>query len=347
MATPLDILFETRTLLESVNDPEFETEPRFLVDNFWGGVRNTFSKYIDWEVNNGKIKLARFRPSGAQANVVSRIGREVKTVQAPNIREKMPITAPELFRRSAEFGQVFVNGASNIDSAREDALADDLKYLRQRIEEREEWMCAQLLTSPGIISYEDEDVAWEIDMDLPNDLSFNIAGTSVWGGADSNVANDLEIFSNKVRSYTGAGITDVIMDETAATALRNDASVREDLKTINFEVGRMRVDFQTNAIGRLYNINFWSYQREYTDENGVTQNLWPAGVLVGIGATFKRNTQRTFGLVEEVEETFADQFFSKSWVEQDPSVRWVLVSSRPLPIAKQVGSWMKAEVVAA
>jgi hypothetical protein len=346
MATPLDILFETRTLLETVNDRDFTTEPRFLIDNFWGGVRNTFSKYIDWEVRNGKIRLARFRPSGAAANVVGRNGGKLTTVTAPNIREKMPLTAPELFRKSAEFGQVFLDGGASIDAARERALSDDLRQLRSRIEEREEWMAAQLLTTPGVISYEDEEVAWTLDMDLPSDVSFTIVGTDVWAGSTSNVVNDLETFSNRTRSYTGVGITDIILGEGAATAFRNDKSVREDLKQINFEVGRLRVDFGTNSIGRFANINFWSYSREYLDENGVTQNMMPSNMAIGIGGTFKQNSERTFGLVEEVEETFADQFFSKSWVDQDPSVRWVLVSSRPLPIAKQIGSWITAQVIA-
>lgn len=348
MASALDIYFETRTLLEAVNDPTFETEPRFLIDNFWGGIKNVYSEYVDWEVRNGKITLARFRGKGASANVVTRQDRDVKTLKLPNIREKMPITAPELFKTSVGFSNNLNPTGANIDARRAEALNEDLQTLRQRIEEREEWMAAQLLTSPGVISYEDEEVAWTVNMGVPSELKLTLTSGNEWGHATgSNVVNDLETMSNLIRKYSGVGGTDIILGSALATAFRNDPSVRNDLETINFEVGRIRVDFSSNSIGRLANINFWTYRREYTDENGVTQQMWPEDIGVMIGANFKRNSQRVFGLVEEVEETFAGEFFSKSWVENDPSVRWILVASRPLPIAKQIGSWAVIDGLAA
>src|SRR5688500_7818036 len=130
----VDVYFETRTLLEAVNDPTFETEPRFLIDQFWGGIKNVYSDTVDWEMRKGKIRLARVRPKGAATNIVSREGKEVKSVKLPYIREKMPLTATELFRESVSFGNNLNPTGANIDARRDEAMNDDLRTLRQRIE---------------------------------------------------------------------------------------------------------------------------------------------------------------------------------------------------------------------
>lgn len=347
MATPLDVLFETRTLLEAVNSDELETQPRFIIDNFWGPVKTIFTKHADWEISNSKRKLSRFRGSGAQANIVKHREKNVKTVQLPYIREKTPLSAPELFRNAGiVLGGTFQDSGAYIDRARNESLNEDLTMLRERVEEREEWMACQLLTSPGVVSYEDEEVAWTVDMQIPAELNVTLAGTDMWTDAASDVISDLEVMNTLASKHTGVGITDWIMGTDISPVLRNNEKLLKQLDNNNFRVGSITVDFQNNLVGTLANgVRFWKYSRDYTDENGVTQQMWPADVMVGLTSSFKRNSQRLFGVVEEVEETFAGELFSKSWVDNDPSVRWLLVSSRPLPIIKQIGSFVKLQPI--
>jgi hypothetical protein len=349
MATPLDVLFETRTLLEAVNSDDLETQPRFIVENFWGPIKQVFTKHADWEITNSKRKLARFRGSGAQANVVKKKEKNVKTVQLPYIREKTPLSAPELFRNAGVvLGGTFQDNGAYLDRARNESLNEDLTMLRERVEEREEWLACQLLTSPGVVSYEDEEVAWTVDMQVPSELNVTLAGTDIWTDAASDMIGDLEVMNDLAAKHTGVGITDWIMGSSISPTFRNNEKLLKQLDNNNLRVGSTQVNFNDQLVATLVGgVRFWKYRRQYTDENGNTQEMWPTNVMVGLTSSFKRNSQRLFGVVEEVEETFAGELFSKSWPENDPSVRWLLVSSRPLTIVKQIGSFVKLKPLGA
>ena len=90
-----------RTLLAAVNSPDLELRPRFLIDSYFKSSKSVFSDSVDWEEVLGDAGLASFRNSGAEAKVVGRTGKVMKTVTLPYIREKSEITAKALLRENA------------------------------------------------------------------------------------------------------------------------------------------------------------------------------------------------------------------------------------------------------
>jgi hypothetical protein len=337
----IDQLLNRRTLIATINDPRLEVERMFFISNFFGAPVPIYSEYADIRRTKGKRGLARFRNSGQAANVVGRIGEELKTVKLPYIREKKVIEAQALINPKS-LGEIYVNGGDGITQAKRRAIAADTADLKNRIIRREEWMAAQILTT-GKIQYADEWTSFVLDFELPVSHMPVLSGTSLWDNAASTVLANLREWSKLIQAATGRPGSRVILGTDAAQAFLANAEVQELLGALNMRAGAVQIDPNAAQIGNFAGFTFEQHTQQYEDEDGNVQDYMPANGLLMLPSGFR--AQRLFGVVQEVGGVYADPFFSKSWEEEDPSVLWLLGSARPLPIVEEAGSWVFATVV--
>ncbi|HSH30034.1 MAG TPA: major capsid protein, partial [Thiohalobacter sp.] len=94
-------------------------------------------------------------------------------------------------------------------------------------------------------------------------------------------------------------------------------------------------------------IDLFTYDEWYLDANDVEQPMVPVdGVILG---STRAQTVRAYGAIQDVQAAMSGlveaQYFPKSWIESDPSVRWIMVQSAPLVIPTQADAFMSATVI--
>ncbi|PCJ51688.1 MAG: capsid protein, partial [Planctomycetota bacterium] len=73
------------------------------------------------------------------------------------------------------------------------------------------------------------------------------------------------------------------------------------------------------------------------------QPMIPEDTLI-LGADNAR-TARHYGAIHDLDATAAVQYFPKSWTQEDPSVRFVMLQSAPLVIPHQIDAFMSVQAV--
>lgn len=349
MPGTLDLLFDRRTLLTAVNHHSVKVKPRLIFDRYFAkNTRDIWTEKADYEFIRAKRRLAGFRNQGQAARVVGRHSEKViHTVTLPYIREKKVLTAKEL-RSENSLGNVYISGAGDIGKMREQTLNKELTELKESIGRREEWMCCQLITTGGM-EYHDpvENVHFKLNLEIPSEFKPVLSGGSRWSESTATINRNLWNWNLMIQRATGMSGKDVILGTDAAIAFMENPDVKKNLDTNNYRIGQVSANLAPELIGHYIgnygNYDFWMYSNEYEGEDGVTHDFFPPDMAVMLAGNLE--TEYLYGLNEEVDGEYVGSFFSKSWIEQDPSVRWLLVASRPMPVVKLQGSWVMAKVV--
>lgn len=97
-------------------------------------------------------------------------------------------------------------------------------------------------------------------------------------------------------------------------------------------------------MGQIDGFNIFVYAGWYIDDNGDEQPIFPPGKVllagVGLGGT------RCFGAIMDEEAGFqAFPYYPKSWTENDPSIRLLLMQSAPLVVPSRVNASLCATVI--
>ena len=98
-------------------------------------------------------------------------------------------------------------------------------------------------------------------------------------------------------------------------------------------------------IGTLENTALYSFDDWYEDEKGDLQPMVPTDRIF-LGSTKSAN-KRHYGAIQDLDlnVTAEAQFFAKSWKTPDPSARWVMVQSAPLPAMHQPDAFASIKAV--
>jgi hypothetical protein len=98
-------------------------------------------------------------------------------------------------------------------------------------------------------------------------------------------------------------------------------------------------------LGRISIPNFqgdiYSYSGLY-DDNGTMKYLLDPDSIILIAL---HGFNLLFGAIHDLDASYDVKYFSKSWTENDPSVRWILVKSAPLPVSHIPYTWVCAKVL--
>ncbi|MBD3814057.1 MAG: major capsid protein [Betaproteobacteria bacterium] len=96
--------------------------------------------------------------------------------------------------------------------------------------------------------------------------------------------------------------------------------------------------------GRWGDFDLWVYNDWYVDANGVEQPMLPSGTVIMSGTDLEGT--RAFGMIYD--DNFAYQslpYAPKSWVENDPAQRMMLMQSSPIVIPSRVNASFAATVL--
>lgn len=340
-------IFDTRTMLEAVE--QMPSARRFLLNTFFnGGSPVTFAtKTVDIDIIKGKRNMAPFVHPRLPGSLSLRDGYTTTSYMPPYIQPKRETTAELVLKRAA--GDNPFSSRTPLERAGQ-LLGKDLRDLDDEITRREEWMCAQALTT-GKVRVIGEGVDDTIDFLMANDHRITL-GSGQWGGDDSDPIGNLRSWKRKIAKDSGRTANTVAMSGEALDAFQSNATVMKQLNTRRVDMGLITPEDLPDGVTYLGYLNdpgvdLYGYDEWYLDDDDDEQPMIPAGGLI-LGSTSTRNAM-LYGAIQDlaaIESGLVEAArFPKSWVTEEPSARWLKLQSAALAGLLEPDAFIYAKVV--
>lgn len=341
-------IYDPRTMLAAVT--AMMPTHSFLKDTFFSNINTFTTESVDVDYYKGRRKMAPFVSPRVPGKAMDRKGFTTKSFKPATIKPFRVITGDDLNKRS--IGEN-VYSAKKPDQRAAELLAQDLMDLDEAIIRREEWMVSQVLFT-GEVHIIGEDVDQILDFDFTNKET--LSGTDLWSDqANSDPIADLKQWRLAVIQKSGITPDRIIMASDVVDAFVNHPAVQKVMDNTRIILGK--IEPQTLANGVTYigsitslGLDVYSYDEWYFDEETDTEkSMVPSGTLM-LGSTRARSSM-LYGAVTLVDEktqvfkTFEGSRIPNSWIQQNPSARFLQINSRPLPVPHEVDSWYVAKVL--
>jgi|AntDeeMetagen192_2_1112575.scaffolds.fasta_scaffold00835_7 hypothetical protein len=335
-------MFETRTMLQALE--QLHPPKTFLLDTFFPTVETSDSEYVDIDIYKGKRRLAPFVNPARQGKVVEALGYTTRSYKPPYIKMKMPTTAAEIMSRTMG-NHIYQDGQSPSERAATRAMRD-MQELREMIVRREEWMAAQALDG-GQIAVEGEGVSDVLDFQMEDANKIVLSGTSQWDGADADIGADIRNARRVVGKQSGIVPTDFVLGEQAYDALIKNPALLEQLDNRRVNTGQIDLAAYSamgaSYVGNLFGADLWTYDEWYTGDDGEEKPMVPVNKV--FAGSRQARTARHYGAIKDLSAIASVPYYPKSWEEEDPSVRWMMLQSAPLVVPHQIDAFATITVV--
>jgi hypothetical protein len=301
--------------------------------------------YVTWDVLKGSRQLAGFNLPGAEAHTVDQLGRTQESAQLAYIRLKK-VFQPQLMHWLREPGQIAATNA-------EAMVLRELQDLSQRIDLVQEQLLWNALRGTSTISYPDGSSA-TVNYGFPS--SHIVAPAVDWNNATpENMINDLVTWKRLVQTHgrvkpTTAYCSILTIQEIFNAFAANSGVVVNPSVTTGavaaYPMGtmlsdRMKDEYYTNGIlPGFAGLDWIPVEEVYTNSTGFLTRFVGDGVTGGSGAElFLGNftEQRPFEvkLGKSADDSAPEGMygkFTKTWKQEDPSARIVLMELHFLPV---------------
>lgn len=315
----------------------------FLLDAYFPYVQTEESEQIHFDIDDTKPRIAPFVSPLVAGKVLAEDGFHTKSFTPAYVKDKRRFNPNKPLKRiMGESIGGSLSGEQRIRAALATSMVDQLNRLTRRMEV----MGAEALRTGKITVTGEQYPTTVVDFERDAALSVTLGAGSMWGDSGVKPLDNLETWAGNVQSKSGAVATRVTMDPKAWQLFRVDADVEKLLDTrrgsnATAEVGPMARG-QGNAKGRhvatVGDFDIWVYQDSYVDDAGATQQMLPDYSVI-LGDPMNIEGTRCFGMIQDEKAGFkALEYFSKSWLEEDPAVRYLLMQCAPLIVPYRVNA---------
>jgi hypothetical protein len=340
--------FGFQTLTTAVN--QMKPVPQFVKNLLFGRVETNATKTVMVDVIVGGQKVAPFVKRGNPARVIGNLGQKANIVEPPQIRLKKFLRPSDLFYTRGADAQMFVPGgiAGNdpIQQARQDRMAREQKDLKDIIDRTVEFLCCKGLS--GAYSIAQDDGTFSIDFSMPS--ANKPTAAVLWStSATAKPTKDMRSWKTIAQKASGKIPTVAIMNSTTYEAWIATTDVQTFLDKWKINIGQINTEQSNINAGAekratVDGVDYYVYDGIYIDKDGNQQSLIPDGYVSLVSPNADHRLQ--FAGVEDLEAgTVVAQYFSKDWIEKDPSGLWLLVESHPLPTFNEPAANIYAKVL--
>lgn len=353
MPNSADIL-SWSTLTPAVN--EMKAPNAFLKNMLFSRDITVPTRNIELSFLNRGRQIAPFVERNGAAIMTEGRNESFRVITPPHIRVKRPMTPSELLEKRRP-GSVIFPGAGGIQKAMREYMASELAMLADDITNSEEYLCAMALQ--GAVSYSVADQA-SFTITFPRDAahSYALSGGDLWTATTASPRKDFLDASQLVNDAVSLNVTDVILGTEAADAFLADAAgeLSSLLDIRRMATGTIDLTQQIAESGALFlgtyvhGIRVWRYGRQ-VDVNGSAVDLIRAKYAEFVARTPAAQFVTYYGAIEDMKAIGAGKVlqskrFSKSWEQEDPSARMLLVESNPMPVMRRPDATVSVQVVA-
>lgn len=327
-------IFSTHVLAKVVEN--LPTPSSFLLDTFFPNVQTSDKEEIFFDVTDSKPRITPFVSPLLPGKVVDGNGYQTKSFKPAYVKDKRRFDANIPYKRVA--GEV-IGGSLSPAQRYERALATTLQDQLDNLTRREEVMAAEILRTGQVVVSGDGYPANTVSFGRDAALTKALVGSNTWASSGSKPLDNLEDWAADIQNKSGTVAKTVVMDPEAWKIFRSNASVEKYLdyrrgttNTLNADPIVRGKDSKARYVGSIGDFDLWVYNDSYINDQGVTTNLLPAKTVI-LGSRDGLDGTRCYGAIHDEKANWtATRYFTKSWVEEDPSVRWLLLQSAPLVV---------------
>lgn len=329
-------LFSTDTLVGVVQDLRSRASASpTLLSMFFPALIEEATEEIHFDTEDKPRRIAPFVNPLLEGKLVESLGFSTKTFKPAYIKDKRVFDSSRPLKRM--MGEALTGSMSPL--ARQAALltmelADQLQMVRKR----KEVMAGEAMAL-GQVTVDGEGfdtVVVDFDRAAGQTLSIS-GGTLDWDtGATKDPVANIETWSELMLKSSGAAPTDVVFTPTPWSLFRAETKFEKavDLRR-GGDDGVVSMTAPVNVglqfLGRMGQRRLWTYYDWYVNDAGVEVPILADGtVLLASGSM---EGVQCHGAIRDEEAGFqATEFWPKTWVQQDPSVRYLLGQSAPLVV---------------
>jgi len=334
-----------KVMTDAIN--QIKSVPRMLQDLVFKTRNPQPADTIEVDIVVGNETLAPFVTDTEGGRMVGGTSRKERVIKTPRVRPKKLIKAKDLYTdRGVGISPYVPNGAASLEAAKNEKIAMELLDLKNIIDRRMEWMCAQALT--GTMTVAQDNIAFVVDYLMPAAHKIVLAGADMWDTTTADVKGNIQTAADLISDALDIEPDLVICGKTAAAALLNRVAADKW-----FYENSARLDpqggFQWSAskafLGRAGGLDFYRYGKSFQNAAGASERFIADDkvYVIATGARFSIE----FGNILDLDAgaNIVGEYFAKQWTKPDPSDMNILAESRPLPVLWQPEAVVEIDVV--
>ena len=322
-------------------------DPQFLVDRFFGTIQTETSEEIHFDVLDGKRRVAPFVSPLGEGQIVAELGFKTYTYKPAYIKDKRVFDMNKPLKRSP--GEQIggnLSPAARLRALLAISLQDQLTMLNRRLEV----MAGEVLTTGKLTIVGDKYPT--VIVDFGRAAANTIVASPLWSDTvNADPIGNLSTWAQTSLQSQGIMLTDVIMAPDAWAAFIKSPKVTDRLNLFRGIGAPPSLNLNTAAteggvyMGTIDVFNIWQYMAWYVDPvDGLETPVRPSGTVLLTSPLIAG--VRAYGAIRDEEAGLqALPYYVKSWVEPDPSVRFVMLQSAPLVVPYRPNACVKAKVI--
>lgn len=307
--------------------------PSFALDKYFARVVQDESEEIHFDVINKSRRIAPVVSPRIAGKVMNQEGRQVSTFRPAYIKDKREFEPSRGFKRAIgeRIGGGELTPDQRIQMAINAELTDQLEILTRRLEL---WSIEVLRTGKCVVA---GDGYPSVTVDFGRAASLTIAaltGSNRWDQTGSKPLANLKTWAKAALQKSGVWPGDVLMSPNVFSAFIENATVAARWQAQNVGAhGTLQLGAPLMEggiyMGSIDGFNIFQYAGWYVAEGGSSETeILPEGEVVMASPLV--DGVRAYGAIKDMDSLKAVPFFAKSYTENDPSVRYLLLQSAPL-----------------
>lgn len=319
----------------------------FLLDRYFKIEQRSQTEQIAFDIEAGARRMAPFVSPLVQGKVVQSKGYSTKTFEPAYIKDKRVFDPNKALKR-------MIGEQIGGSMAPQDRTMANLRYELndqiQMITRRLEWMAAQALNGSKVTVTGESYPTVVVDFGRNASHTIALAAGAKWSDNGVNPLNNLQDWAlSLILKDSGAVSRDVIMTVDVWEVFRENPFVKSRWNSLNPNRSDLSMNGQVEAggayMGTIDGFAIYVYADWYVDPvDGVEKPMLPAGTVMMAGEQV--DGVRAFGAIRDETAGFQPiPYYPKSWVENDPAVRYLLTQSAPLVYPSRPNATLSATVL--
>lgn len=351
MTAPASLIYDTNTLIQVV--PNLKRAQKFLLDTFFPNIVMSDSEFVSIDVDVGKRRMSPFVSPLVEGKLVEQRRYQTNVFKPAYIKDKR---APDLRKPVRRMiGERIGGDLSGVEREManlEFEMTDQIDMLDRRLE----WMAAQALLNGSVTITGEGFPTVLVDFGRSASLTIALAGNALWSAANisggtASPSQNIETWGHNMLKQSGGVATDIVFTTTPWEMFLLDPVVKQAIwypgnggaNTVNIGA---QIQRGAQFKGRWGQYNLWVYNDWYVDDNNVEQMMVPDGNVILAGPDLMGT--RAFGQIMDPFFNYtALPYAPKTWVDEDPAQRLIMMQSSPIVIPSRVNACLSANVAAA
>jgi hypothetical protein len=303
-----------------------------LLDMFFPMVQQSEAPEIKFDTLDGKRRISPFVSPLIAGKLVTSKGKKTNTFTPAYVKDKRVLRPKDALKRAA--GEK-IGGSMTNNDRRMLLLRQEITDQTEMLSRRQEVMASEVLrTGKVTVTGEGFDTV-VVDFGRNAAHTVTLSGAARWGQVGIVPLRDVEDWSLTMLQNSGAVVTDVVMDTKAYRLFIADQDTKDAIDTTLGAPSRVELAAMAKLgmsyKGQIDNVSYWVYSDWYVNDADTEVPMIPDNTVI-LGSRDMEGV-RHFGAIEDEEAGLQSQeYFTKSWVQKDPSLRVLLMQSAPLVV---------------